>query len=588
MGANKLDDLQSEDRFLGKDEINGLHDLGFNKKAFDFKIFSKSFSFLKTATSMKMICFRVFIFFKKRWQRFVKNIVNSNGKRHFFLVFLLGFCNFAATTPFSIILILPLTFGSLLYIVESRNKNSVRSLLLTVFAFLFGYFTSIFWWFFVPLTTDFLHLFWLTPFAIFGLPCIMSLLFVPFFAIGLLIWKKLSLKKNASVDGFSELLLIIIFLSCWLAGDYIRGHFVFGGFPWMLFGHFVPYAFAIQLVKFIGIDLYSMCFLALVLTPYLFLFKRQKPVLQNFCLAVVFIWIVNCLFGVLLLVTKPVDKVNVNIFASQANMPATYYINNDIAMRTINKNAKILSIFSHTSHPALMIMPEGSINYNLDSGNMLARQLGRLVPNDMSLLLAGGVDMHGVAPYNVIYAINNDGHIVDMYKKQKLVPFGEYIPFRRFLPRLTRSITGDSFDFATDGANNLFIFHKNLPIIYPIICYESIFPEYVERNIAISRERIINDLTDDYAKQVNVKTLKERGEIIVNLTNDAWMKWSVAPYQHFLMARFLAVSTGLPVIRVSNNGISAFIDSRGRIKARTVLNQEDLLLIGKAKFKNNK
>ena len=75
--------------------------------------------------------------------------------------------------------------------------------------------------------------------------------------------------------------------------------------------------------------------------------------------------------------------------------------------------------------------------------------------------------------------------------------------------------------------------------------------------------------------------MAERGEIVVNLTNDAWLKWSVAPYQHFLMARFLAVATGLPVVRVSNNGISAFIDHYGRIIAKTSLNQEDLLLIGR-------
>ena len=224
-------------------------------------------------------------------------------------------------------------------------------------------------------------------------------------------------------------------------------------------------------------------------------------------------------------------------------------------------------------------MPEGSINYDIDSNDALTSQLGHIVPNDNSLLMSGGIHTKGVAPYNVIYAITNGGYIIDMYKKQKLVPFGEYIPFRKFLPRLTRSITGDMFDFTTSGENSLFIFHKNLPIIYPIVCYESIFPNYVKKNIAISRKKINNDLTKEYAKQVNVKTLEERGEIIVNLTNDVWMKWSVGPYQHFLMTRFLAVATGLPVIRASNNGISAFIDKYGRVKSRTRLNVKDILFV---------
>ena len=167
-----------------------------------------------------------------------------------------------------------------------------------------------------------------------------------------------------------------------------------------------------------------------------------------------------------------------------------------------------------------------------------------------------------------------------MYKKQKLVPFGEYIPLRQWLPRLTRSITGDSFDFATDGQNDLFIFYKNLPIIYPIICYESIFPDYVKNNIDISREQLKKDITNDYAARVGVSSLDERKELIVNVTNDVWMGWSVGSYQHFLMNRFLAVATGLPVVRVSNNGFSAFIDSCGRVRAKTKLNQEDLLFVG--------
>ncbi len=534
---------------------------------------------LKTFFLQKILIFRCFIFCKKKWENFIKKIIISDNKRHLLLVFCLGLLDFIATTPFSIIVILPLTFGSLFYILEKRVYKNYISKLLTIFAFLFGHFTSIFWWLFVPLTVDFLHLFWLIPFAVFGIPFFISTIFIVFFAVCFLIFQKLFNNKN----NISEILFIFIFLLCWFLGDYVRGHFVFGGFPWMLFGHFVTYPFALQVIKVLGIDLYSFFFLFLILTPYILIFKKKNKFLKNLSFFIIIFWLLNCLFGSVYLLFKQNDKLDVNILASQANNPATLNINGYQAREILNKNAKILSIFSKISGSTLMLMPEGSINFNIDSGDILTKILGRLVPNDDSLLLAGGIDIHGVSPYNVIYAINNDGYILDMYKKQKLVPFGEYIPFRRFLPRLTRLITGGSYDFSTNGHNDLFIFYKNLPIIYPIICYESIFPNFIKKNIELSRRKINSDITEKYAKQINTKTLTERGEVIVNLTNDAWMKWSVGPYQHFLMTRFLAILTGLPVVRVSNNGFSAFIDSNGRVIAKTKLNQEDLLLVGDLK-----
>ena len=310
------------------------------------------------------------------------------------------------------------------------------------------------------------------------------------------------------------------------------------------------------------------------------MFDRHNESIKTTIYIILYSWAVNCVIGALILFAKPVDKIDANIFASQANIPANTYMTSNLADKIVNKNIKMLSIMSMTKKPTLMLMPEGAINIDVYGNQWLINRLGKLVPNDNSLLLAGGINMQGVAPYNVIYSFNKDGHIVDMYKKQKLVPFGEYIPFRRFLPRLTRSITGDSFDFAIDGTNDLFFFHKNLPIIYPVICYESIFPEYVKHNISISRRKLKKDITNEYAKQIGVATLKQRKELIVNLTNDVWMGWSVGTYQHFLMSRFLAVATGLPVVRVSNNGFSAFIDSKGRVKAITKLNKEDLLIVG--------
>ena len=238
----------------------------------------------------------------------------------------------------------------------------------------------------------------------------------------------------------------------------------------------------------------------------------------------------------------------------------------------------LINWLSKSSQDTILLMPESAVSENLYSGDSLANSLAGLVPNQRSILMFGGLDTTSVQPYNVVYTLVDSADITSVYKKRRLVPFGEYIPMRHMFPNLTRSIVGAMVDFATDDDNDLFTTHRDLPYIYPVICYESIFPGIVTQGIKKSRAHI-KQMSDEYRKRHRIKSIEERGELIINFTNDAWTKWSTSAYQHFLMTRFLAVSTGLPVVRISNNGISAFIDSCGRVHERTELNKKDVLFV---------
>jgi apolipoprotein N-acyltransferase len=143
--------------------------------------------------------------------------------------------------------------------------------------------------------------------------------------------------------------------------------------------------------------------------------------------------------------------------------------------------------------------------------------------------------------YNASFLVNPDGEFVSRYRKRKLVVFGEYIPLVRWLP-FVKWFTPIEGGF-TPG-NRPVPFYLTNPDVKTsvLICFEDIFP-HVAREYA-------DDDTD----------------FLVNLTNNGWFGASAAQWQHAAGALFRAVENGLPLIRCSNNGLTGWVDSRGRLR----------------------
>jgi apolipoprotein N-acyltransferase len=143
--------------------------------------------------------------------------------------------------------------------------------------------------------------------------------------------------------------------------------------------------------------------------------------------------------------------------------------------------------------------------------------------------------------------ISPEGRPLGKYDKTHLVPFGEYVPLKRWLPFLGKIVAqvGD-FSRGRVGAN-LEWSRGDLGVL---ICYEVIFPY-------ISRAAVENGAA-----------------LLINITNDAWYGRSSAPYQHYSMAVFRAVENRRALVRAANTGISGFIDPAGRIRKSTALFEE--------------
>lgn len=201
----------------------------------------------------------------------------------------------------------------------------------------------------------------------------------------------------------------------------------------------------------------------------------------------------------------------------------------------------------------IVIWPESATPYYLDRDPAARRAIAGVVPPG-GFVVTGTVRLspkeeEPVRAWNSIEAVDGDGAVVAGYDKFHLVPFGEFMPFRDVIPFDT--LTEAPLDFSR-GPGPVTLHLDDLPPFSPLICYEIIFPG-----------RVIDPV--------------DRPEWILNVTNDAWFGITAGPHQHFAQARLRAIEQGLPVVRAANNGISAVIDSHGRVAARLALGTDGVL-----------
>jgi apolipoprotein N-acyltransferase len=152
--------------------------------------------------------------------------------------------------------------------------------------------------------------------------------------------------------------------------------------------------------------------------------------------------------------------------------------------------------------------------------------------------------------FNSAYLIGPGEEILGRYDKVHLVPFGEYVPLKNLFTFLGKIVEGVGDFSPGDSIEPL---KTSFGKFGALICFEGIFPD-------ISR-RFVNRGAD----------------FLVNITNDAWFGKSSAPYQHLSMAAFRAVENRVFVVRSANTGISALINTKGKIVSKTGIFSREIL-----------
>jgi apolipoprotein N-acyltransferase len=199
--------------------------------------------------------------------------------------------------------------------------------------------------------------------------------------------------------------------------------------------------------------------------------------------------------------------------------------------------------------PSLVIWPESPAPFR-DADPRFQSAMESIAQADKAPLIVGAIGMDAAPDgrqyqiYNSAVVVAQDGHFVGRYDKIHLVPFGEYVPFRRllfFVRQVAQSMSDMSIGterkvFRLSGADGQA--HR-----YGVfICYESVFGDEVRQFARLG------------------------AEVFVNISDDGWYGDTSAPWQHLNMARMRAIENRRWILRDTNTGVTAAIDPYGTVR----------------------
>ncbi|WP_447594076.1 apolipoprotein N-acyltransferase [Aquipseudomonas campi] len=331
----------------------------------------------------------------------------------------------------------------------------------------------------------------------------------------------------------------LAFAALWLAQEAFRSWFL-TGFPWLYAGYSQLHGPLAGLAPVGGVWLVS---LVLALSAALLInlprLRTAPPRLALGLLLLLAPWIAGlALHGHAW--TSPKGE-PLKVAAMQGNVQQNLKWDPE----QLNAQLALYRDMTFSAQPAdLIVWPETAVPVLKEFAEGYLAVMARAV-NDRNATLITGVPVRQVNErgekryYNALTVVG-DGQ--GTYLKQKLVPFGEYVPLQDLLRGLIAFFDLPMSDFARGPSDQPLLEVKGLHIA-PFICYEVVYPEFAA----------------DLAAQ---------SDLLLTVSNDTWFGTSFGPLQHLQMAQMRALEAGRWMIRATNNGVTALIDPHGNIQAQ--------------------
>lgn len=404
--------------------------------------------------------------------------------------------------------------------------------------------------------------------ALLGLAAILGLYFGAFGAFAATVgrWspergETVETKGRKALLGQSLAVLRIAFLNgaAWCGLEWLRG-ILFSGFGWNGLGVALrDQLVLVQFAEVIGITGYSfvLFFTSTVLFCTLIRIIREvrshRRLRPHFDLSAAAALIAGLLLYGLSAFLRPAgESIDLRARLMQMNVSFDEKWSEDLEIRqkVLIDYRDLTRAFVETNPPDLIVWPETAVS-GIFSSPWVHEYLNDHVLRGDDFYLATGLEdmnLEGTEIYNTLTLFRKNVESYQMYKKTHLVPFGEYIPFRRSFPLfawLTQGVVDDDFT-AGNNYDPLLLEKEGQQIgLLPLICFEDTLPR-VARHF-----------------------LRPGPQVFLNVTNDGWFDGTSQAQQHFDNALFRCIEFRRPMIRCANTGISGFIDEFGSIFDRT-------------------
>ncbi|MEH6634397.1 MAG: apolipoprotein N-acyltransferase [Halioglobus sp.] len=331
--------------------------------------------------------------------------------------------------------------------------------------------------------------------------------------------------------------MLVGFPALWVLFEWLRG-WLLTGFPWLYLGYAHVETWISGWAPILGV--FGLSFITALTGTCLFLAwrGRQAAATTTYAVIVITLWGGGA-------VLKPTQWV---ARASEHSLTVALYQPNIPQQHKWDPAwyEPILSQLSAATEPLMgldiVIWPEAAVpDYYQRAQDFLQPLAERAAAANTTLIT--GIPFRpegGDTYYNSIAAL---GYGQGIYHKQRLVPFGEYVPLEGLLRGLIAF-----FDLPMSGFTSGPAEQKPLRVgpyrVAPFICYEIVYANQVATN---ARDT----------------------DLLITISNDSWFGNSLGPLQHLQIAQMRARENGRYVLRATNNGVSAIIDHQGRIVDRT-------------------
>ncbi|ASK70187.1 apolipoprotein N-acyltransferase [Shewanella bicestrii] len=336
---------------------------------------------------------------------------------------------------------------------------------------------------------------------------------------------------------------LLLFPALWVLTEWARG-WVMTGFPWIWAGYSQTQGPLKELASIIGA--LGLSFLIAMLAGALALCfsKRYKSLIILLPIIAAAAWVAPKLTQI-----QPTGE-SVKVALVQGNIPQSMKWEPEALWPTLLKYMDLsrehfdadIIVWPEAAIPA----PESMVQDFLDNANKVANL-------NHTSIITGIISRQHDEFYNSLIVLGNhnqkqqdtpdyesDGS--NQFKKHHLLPIGEFVPFEALLRPIAPFFNLPMSSFARGDyqqPNLSAVGHK----IAPAICYEIAFPEQLRDS-------------------VNLGT-----DLLLTVSNDAWFGTSNGPLQHMEIAQMRAIELGRPLVRATNNGVTAVVDEKGNITA---------------------